>query len=585
MNDLEEIKSRVDVVELISSYITMKKAGRNYKANCPFHKEKTPSFMISPDKQIWHCFGCQKGGDVFRFIMEMEGMDFPEALKFLAKKTGVQIQSYSPEATNKKNALYDINSLAASFYHKVLNEDKDAQIARDYIKKRGLDKNTVMEFKLGYSPDGFYRLLDFLRSKGYKDEEIIKAGLAIKKDSGRVTDRFYKRLMFPISNASGAIVGFTARILTNENIAKYINTPETPIYEKSKVIYGLDKAKREINQKDWVVFVEGNMDVISSYQAGVTNVIATSGTALTREQARLIKRYTQNIILSLDMDLAGQEALKRGIFVLLEEGINIKVATLGSFKDPDEIIKKDVNLWKKALKASKPFIDFYIDQFFGKIKKLDVTEKKKIAREILPFLKRMDNEIEKTHYIQELSRRLSVPEDSLRDALKKTSAPSEENIKEKKVELVVKKDAEAMTEETLLGLILSFPGTSEEVIGIIEKKDFRDYDLANIFEEAQKQFAVKNSISLDIFNDDLKSRAAELSFIAEEKNKDNDEDEIWKEVKFCYKRLKQFNISEEKKSLEDRIKKTEEEDNQDEQKKLMSKFQEVLDKERKIKEF
>lgn len=588
MNDLEEIKDRIDIVELISSYITLKKAGQNYKALCPFHKEKTPSFMVSPQRQIWHCFGgCQKGGDVFGFIMEMEGMEFGEALRFLAKKAGVTLERQVPEKPEgQKNILYELNNSAASFYHKTLEESPEAQIAREYLKKRKVDKKTILEFRLGYAPAGTKKLLSFLENKGGEIEDIIKAGLAFKRESGEVVDRFYKRLMFPIINPSGAVLGFTARILTQEKDAKYINTPETPIYEKSRALFGLDKAKKEIAQRNWLAIVEGNMDVISSWEAGVKNAVASSGTALTREQLKIIKRYTPNIILALDKDEAGSEALKRGIFAALEEGMNIKVADLGKYKDPDEMIKADKNLWKKALKNSQPFLEFYFDQFFGKIDEpiKDVTLKKKIAQEVLPFLKFMQNSIERSHYIKELSKKLSVPESSIADALRKTK--TEKQYFGEKEEQKTKKPALKILAETLLGLVLTFPVTVSEIAALLEDQHFKDEEDKKLLKEFKKIFQRSKDFNIESLKDgELKSRGSELIFIAEESHKESDNEAILEEAKFCFKRLKGFFLKEAKDELKIKIEEAEEENNHKKLQTLMENLQEILNKEKEIKEF
>jgi len=590
MNELEDIKDRIDIVELISSYINLKKAGQNYKGLCPFHKEKTPSFMVSPQKQIWHCFGCSEGGDVFGFIMRMESMEFPEALRFLAQKAGVAIKAPThdyQEKSSQKNILMELNDLAASFYHKVLEESQEAAVAREYLKKRSVDESTVLEFRLGYAPPGFSHLLEFLQKKGFSKEDIIRTGLAVRKDNGQIADRFYKRLMFPIINPSGAVLGFTARILTNEKDSKYINTPETPIYEKSRVLFGLDKAKKEILERKWVVIVEGNMDVLASNQAGVKNVIASSGTALTREQLRIIKRYTPNIILALDKDEAGSEALKRGIYLALEEGMDIKIADLKDYKDPDEMIKAEKNLWKKTLKESQPFLDFYFDEFFAKISKskLDATSKKKLAREILPFLKRMQDSIEQAHYIKNLAKILQVPEPSITEALKKVK--TEKIIESRESEpQKTKKSPQKLLSEALLGLILSFPVTTSEITSLLEEENFeapKDKELFKIF---QKTFKQKGEFHInDIKDAELNSRASELMLIAEENHKESDNEAIVEEAKFCFKRLKGLKIKESERDLQSKIEEAEEKNQTSELNNLMKELQKVLDKEKELKEF
>jgi len=274
-NDVEEIKSKVDVVELVSEYVQLKANGANFRGLCPFHNEKTPSFFVSPERQIWHCFGCSKGGDIFGFIQEIEGVDFPEALRILAEKAGVQIKSYDSHNISQRTKLLDISSLSAKFYHKILLDSPLAESTRKYLQKRGIKKETIAEFQLGFSPDKWDTLLKFLLKRGHKEQEIESAGLIIRKQQGSgYYDRFRNRLMFPIHNTHGQVVGFTARILPTkdkkgdeEKIAKYINTPETEIYNKSQILYGLDKAKLEAKLQNYFILVEGNMDVLSCYQA------------------------------------------------------------------------------------------------------------------------------------------------------------------------------------------------------------------------------------------------------------------------------------------------------------------------------
>ena len=302
-SQVDEIKSKVDIVEIIQEYIQLKPAGANWKAPCPFHNEKTPSFMVSRDKQIFHCFGCGEGGDIFTFVQKIENIDFPEALKILAEKAGVKLKKIDPTLVSQKTKLMDICHLAAEFFHKALTSSKEGQISRDYIAKRKLSPQTLADFKIGYAPDSWDLLLNLLRKKGYKDNDIFLAGLVVKNDRGQLYDRFRQRLMFPIFDQHGNIVGFTGRILdaSKENQGgKYVNTPQTLIYNKSLIAYGLDKAKSEIKKQDLVVVVEGNMDVIASHQAGIKNVIASSGTALTLEQLKILQRYSNNLALAFD---------------------------------------------------------------------------------------------------------------------------------------------------------------------------------------------------------------------------------------------------------------------------------------------
>lgn len=421
---IDEIKQRLDIIDVLSEYLQLKKSGGNYKANCPFHHEKTPSFMVSPDKQIWHCFGCSKGGDIFAFIQEIEGMEFPEALRVLAKKANVTLSYQDPALTNKKTKLLDILKISADWFQKQLRENPKAEIARQYLQIRKVSEDAQEDFKLGYSLEEWSALNDFLVSKGYQESEIFDAGMTVKKDKGvGYFDRFRGRLMFPIRDAHGSIVGFTARLLKedpNRPAGKYVNTPQTMVYDKSSVIYGLDRAKQEIKKSGANIVVEGNMDVISCHQAGFKNVVASSGTALTEKQIQLLKRYSPNIIMSFDMDAAGQDAAKRGIEIAWQAEMNIKVLTLPQeFKDPDDCIKKDPNIFKVAIAGSQNIMDYYFASAIAGKDAKKVEDKKIIAAALLPLIAKISESIEQTHYLQKLSSLINVPEDVLRDKIKK----------------------------------------------------------------------------------------------------------------------------------------------------------------------
>jgi len=316
----EEIKEKLDIVDLISEYIKLKPAGmENFRALCPFHNEKTPSFMVSRSKQIFKCFGCGEGGDVFSFVMKMEGVEFVDALRELAKKAGVELRRQDPKFYSKREKVLKILDLAASYYYQALLKSKTGQVARDYIKERKLKDLTVDEFKLGFSPDDWEMLSRFLKSRGFKDDEILESGLVVpRQGKSGYYDRFRYRLMFPIWDAQGRVVGFTARVLRkDEKMGKYINTPQGMIYDKSRVLYGLDKAKSVVRREGKLIIVEGNMDVIASHQAGVKNVIASSGTALTSPQIEIIKRYTDKIVFAFDMDASVQHRLESFLFLAI----------------------------------------------------------------------------------------------------------------------------------------------------------------------------------------------------------------------------------------------------------------------------
>lgn len=430
MDEVSQIKDRLDILEIVSSYLTVKKAGVNYKALCPFHSEKTPSFMISPERQTFKCFGCSEGGDIFTFIMEMEGIDFYNALKILADRAGVKLspqrikygdKEYKADETTR---LFEINDWAARVYHKILLEHPKVKAARDYLKKRGLKLKTIADFQIGYAPNSWDFLIKFLSQKKYQDQEMFKAGLLVQKPNGEYYDRFRGRITFPINNIMGACVGFTTRLLEdNSDQAKYINSAESAIYRKSKILYGLDSAKMAIKNEGIVIIVEGNMDVIACHQAGFKNVVASSGTALTADQLKILSRYAAEIAFCFDQDSAGEQAMKRAVTLALSNDISAKIISLPlAYKDPDEAISANPKYWQEAVKKAKPALEHWIDLLIRKSKILDVAAKKKIAKEILPVIKNIYAEIEKEHYIKYLSMRLGVMEQSLNQTLNKTKS-------------------------------------------------------------------------------------------------------------------------------------------------------------------
>lgn len=448
MDNIEQIRSRINIVDLIREYIELKKAGANWKAPCPFHSEKTPSFIVSEDKQIWHCFGCGEGGDIFGFIMRMEGMDFPEALRHLAKRAGVVLKRQDPKFTSQKSKTGDILEAAAFFYSSELYR---SEVALKYLKERGLSDETIKEFRLGFSPQSWDALLKNLKARGFRENDIAFAGLLNQKNIGSgFYDRFRGRVMFPIFNHMGGIVGFTARVLPqfdDGKMGKYINTPETIAYKKSQILYGLNFAKQEIKKLGKGVLVEGNMDVIALHQAGFKNVVATSGTALTSEQVRLIKRYTDDIIVSFDADSAGVEAALRGIDIALSGGLNVKVLEMPKnkegaplAKDPDELVKKYPEKWIKATSSPKHIIGFYIDANLPKFNLEDTTEASRFCKIILEQISKLKNSVERGLWIKRLSEITGAREDDLRSQMFKKKSdkiyqPKEQKQKQTKIDL------------------------------------------------------------------------------------------------------------------------------------------------------
>jgi len=467
IDQVAEVKERVDIVEVISTYLTLKKAGSNFKVACPFHNEKTPSMMISPERQTFKCFGCGEGGDVITFIEKIEGLDFYNALKLLADRAGVKLKSQSIKfgekeyKADKKTKVFEINEWAKKVYHRLLLDHEKAENARKYLDKRGLDKNTIETFEIGYAPNSWDFLLRFLNSKGFTSEEAVEAGVAIRADGGKIYDRFRGRIIFPINNIIGNTIAFTSRVLEDDGKqAKYINSAESSIYIKGKTIYGLDKAKLAIREQNLAIMVEGNMDVIACHQAGFHNVVATSGTALTLDQLKILSRYAPEIAFCFDSDNAGQTAMKRAIRMAMQNDISIKIVSTVPYKDADEAIKADPKNWEKAVKKSRPALEYWIDSLVNAKSQLEVNDKKNIAKEILPVIKIIFSDIEKEHYIKYLADQLSVSESSLIEALDKSKKDSEftkldKNPSSKKEELSLI--------ERILGFLWAEPGLLEKI--------------------------------------------------------------------------------------------------------------------------
>lgn len=430
MSDVEEIKSRLNIADIIGKRVTLKKAGRNFKALCPFHNEKTPSFIVSPDRQTYHCFGCQKGGDVFTFVMEYEHVDFPEALEELASQAGVTLTRRIADTpqTKLKEKILEVNHLAGEFYQYLLTQHKLGQHARDYLKNRGISDKAIKTFSLGYSPNSWDGLLKYLKKKGYEEELLEQAGLVIQSQKSNIKnqryyDRFRGRVMFTLKDHRGNVVGFAGRVLDpKEKEAKYINTPETPVYIKGNLLYGLDVTKAAIQKENKAVVMEGELDVISSFQAGVANAVAIKGSALTEGHVHLLRRFTERLVFALDSDLAGDAASRRGIELADAAGLDMSVVILPSGKDPDEAARQSPSLLKKAISEAIPVYDYFIS---SSLKRFDVTTafgKKKASEELLALLAKIENPIVQEHYAKKLAKALDTTEEAITEGMRKLAA-------------------------------------------------------------------------------------------------------------------------------------------------------------------
>ena len=437
MSVVDEIKQRLDIVDLIGEYVSLQKSGRNYKGLCPFHTEKTPSFVIFADTQSWHCFGaCSTGGDAFTFIMRQENMDFAEALRFLARRAGVELRPLDQSELQRRSdldRLRAVNAAAAQYYHRTLMNTTQGERARHYLEGRGVAKATMARFQLGYAPDQWHALEEHLRREHFALQDIRDAGLLSESEGGNVYDRFRGRAIFPIRDVQGHVIGFGARCL-DDSLPKYINTPQTPLFSKGSALFGMDLARESIRETAAAIIVEGYMGVILPHQCGVTNLVACMGTALTTSQLDVLKRMTKLLILALDADSAGIRATERGVetahealehrvvpvptatgLVRYEEHLDaeIRILMLPDGLDPDELILKDRARWDRLVSEALPVADFYFQLVEGEVEASTAKGKRETMDRLLPIVAAMDNLAERTHYVQRLARRIQVDEREL----------------------------------------------------------------------------------------------------------------------------------------------------------------------------
>jgi len=545
-NPIEAIKRKIDIVDFIGSYIPLKKAGRNFKANCPFHQEKTPSFVISPERQIWHCFGsCGEGGDIFKFLMKWENITFFEALKELAQKTNTILKdiSFEDKTWKKKEKYYLMNRLTAEFFHYLLKKTKFGKKGMDYLMNRKIKEGTIDKFMLGYSPDSWDSLRLFLKKKSFSDEEIYENGLVVKSEKGRYYDRFRGRLIFPLVDARDHILGFSGRSLdSSATEAKYVNTPETPIYHKRETLFGINLAKETIKKEKKVYLVEGEFDMITPYQNGFTNFVAIKGSAVTNEQLMLLKRYSEKLVLMLDADEAGEEAIRRGIEEAERFDFELSVVRLTVGKDPDEAIHKDINVFKKEIGKPVPVYDFLIDIAQKKYPPENAFNKKKIGDEIVPYLLRINNPIVKSHYIKKISILLEVSEESVESLMnrlkkkKKAQTDYRTSFKIQKGET-----RELILEKYLISLIFQSENPykiTDKIFAIIHPDDLlipSHRKIMQIFLDKEKTLRDKYQVNsfASLLEPELKAIFDELYLYAavEDREKDYDVERLSFEIK------------------------------------------------------
>ena len=533
MSVIDEIKDRLDIVEVISSYIPLQKSGRNYKALCPFHSEKTPSFVVFPDSQRWHCFGaCSEGGDIFTFVMKREGWDFRTALEELARRAGVELRPRTPaqaQAEDEADRLRGLLATAAQYYHHLLRHAPEAEGAQAYVARRGLSDETIERFLLGYSLPGWERTRAYLTERGYTVEELIKAGLLVQREDGSGGyDRFRDRLMIPIQDVKGRVIGFGARTLDPEGVPKYINSPQTSLFDKSRTLFGLDLARQTIRREDRAVIVEGYMDVMQAHQAGFSNVVAQMGTALTEPQLRQLQRYARRLVLALDPDAAGVQATLRGVEVareVLEQkwepifdprglvgyearlGAEIHVLRLPRGKDPDDLIREDAQRWAALVEQAVPVVDFYLQILLEEIDLDDTKAKARVVDTLLPVLRAVANPVEREDYVQKIARVLRVDaravHSRLRSAQRRRARPRHDTSGGQ--DQPPGRVAEADLEGYCLSALLQRPGTLSQVnealkesqLETLHGQDFQDVGYRAIFEAWEALLATERPVSLE----------------------------------------------------------------------------------------
>lgn len=480
---IEEIKSRLNIVDVAGAYIKLEGAGGNFKALCPFHNERTPSFLISPSRQTYHCFGCNRGGDILSFIEEIEGIDFSGALKILADKAGVELtreKAGSKELKDERDALYRALELASKFYEAVLPKFPEAVA---YLKNRGLTDETIAKFRVGFAPDEWRPLGDFFAKKGVPEAVSEKAGLIVRSQKG-FYDRFRGRVMFPLADSSGRVVAFSGRILGSgpgktlgaSADAKYVNSPETEVFHKSRVLFGFHNAKDSMRRMDSAVLVEGQMDLILSHQVGVTNAVASSGTAFTAEHLGLIKRFTKNIILAFDADDAGLAAAHKGVLLALSQDMSVRIAKLPRGMDPADMALKDPEAWKSAIANAQPVIDFYLG-LLPELYKDKTILRTKVSEVLAPFIAGLKSSLDQGHYVGRVASLLGIKEEPVWDEVKKKQALSGiEKTTEKLIQSIAPLSRRARISRTIEGLLLWQEGAESSILSDIEsyKKDFAE---------------------------------------------------------------------------------------------------------------
>lgn len=528
---IEEIKNRLDIVSVVQEYVpTLKKSGRNFFGLCPFHQEKTPSFSVNSELGLFKCFGCGEGGDVIKFIEKIEGIDFPHALEISAKRAGIELKKFSDpkikEQYKERELILKVNGLGRKYFSYLLNTHTTGQIAREYLKHRNINKIGTQSFQLGFAPTGYENLKTFLKKRGYEEKQLIKWGLLAKGES-RSYDKFRNRLMFPIIDHQGDIVGFSGRSIdSNSKAPKYLNSPETAVYNKSKLLFGLYQAKDAIRKQDFVIIVEGNIDVVSSYQVGVKNIVAPLGTALTESQLLLLKRYCTKIYFAFDNDSAGQKALLRSLELAEKVSLQVLIVDIGKYKDVDELINSGGN-WQEVVAKSKPVIDFLLKSLVKNYDLSNSKEKATYINKLLIFISKVQDNLEQVDYIEKLARKVHIDRDILITRLKEFSKEHTTPTTKPKTPEVFR-----LTEETyLLSLLIQHPQWIDSAQKLKPEELFLNKDNIILFERILEKKNIPKSLLTLYQNIALSSKS---TF--------NSKTEFMNELTIIHKRLRKLFI-------------------------------------------
>ncbi len=581
-NVLEDILSKIDIVELISGFFPLKRAGRNFKACCPFHHEKTPSFIVSPDRQIYHCFGCGESGNAFRFLMRYERMDFPEAVETLAKRSGVvipELRSSQQQQASGSIELYRVVEAALTYYCQNLDSAAGSQ-AKKYLLDRGVTPESISSFKLGLALNKWDGLLAYLRGKGFSLSSIERAGLILAKESGGYYDRFRNRVLFPITDIKGRCLGFGGRLLEGQaqELAKYLNSPETPIYTKGRHLYGMASSRDYIRDSDCALVVEGYLDYLLPFQHGIRNIVASLGTALTLEQVRLLKRYSSNVIMVYDPDEAGQIATLRSLDIFVEEEMQVRIASLPKGLDPDLFVRKHgPDAFKKRMDEAASLFDYKLGVLKSAHNHKTIEGKARISSLMLETIVKIKNEVLRSEYIRKLAQELDVREEALIQQIKKIKAPSGPAPQQDPT--VRASAAGSSTERLLLKLMLEETELVSKIRECVEPADFRD-ELAGrvaglMFELEASGRRIEASALMNYFDSDEMSQIiGESVFLPDELSR-QDKEEI---VVDCIRRLKEERVKSRRHQLHEEIKKAQEAGDNHRMELLMSEFQSLIRK-------